>query len=625
MKRKHLIRKATKALLPLALLLGGVGGGGLLTACSDTWDDHYDSLGDDSGMHDGTLWQAIKSDPKLSNFASVVEACDIAKDLNGSQVFTVFAPTNDCFSQAEAQALIASYRQQVADSVIEEDNTVIKEFVQNHIALYNYSVAVTSRDSIVFMNGKYAVLSNGDIGGATLLTRNQLYSNGILYTLGNQIGYLSNVFEYVAKDPELDSLRSFLYNSSYYYREFEPDLSVPGSIVNGKTQYLDSVFNQRNELFEFLGRLNSEDSTYIMVAPTNEVWRDLVGEYENYFAYPQNLEKRDSFVYTNSRLAIVQGTTFSRTFNTDESLKDSAMSVNSVRNYAQRKARWGAPFEYFEYYKPLDAHGALNQSQVIPCSNGEVRKASTWNIDKLMSFHQYNIINAEARNSIKEIRKQADSHGDSIEMASTATIYVNSDNRFYDKVWNNSFIELTPNSASANYWVEFNLKDVLSNIGYDIYLVTVPALARDSNATSAQRLPTKFRCKLKEPGKAESVSLKNREGGSDFITRPDTIDYLLLAEDYKFDVCTWGVDNNNMQVTLNVETSVTNSELRRELYTRTVRIDCILLVPHGTLQLVDALPEDSEIPSRYWGIPGLLMYPHGQFADRPYKWWYMQR
>ena len=212
MERLQFIRKAAKALLLLALPLGGVGGGVLFTACTDTWDDHYNSIGDSSGMHEGTLWQAIKSDPNLSNFASVVEACDIAKDLNGSQVFTVFAPTNNSFSQAEAQALIADYRQQVRDSVVEEDNTVIKEFIHNHIAPYNHSVASSSNDSIILMNGKYAVLKNNDIDGVPLLTKNQLYSNGVLYTLSSQRDYLSNVFEYIRKDPDLDSLRSFAKN-----------------------------------------------------------------------------------------------------------------------------------------------------------------------------------------------------------------------------------------------------------------------------------------------------------------------------------------------------------------------------------------------------------------------------
>ena len=56
-----------------------------------------------------------------------------------------------------------------------------------------------------------------------------------------------------------------------------------------------------------------------------------------------------------------------------------------------------------------------------------------------------------------------------------------------------------------------------------------------------------------------------------------------------------------------------------------MRINCVLIVPHGALQLVDALPEDESIPSYMWGTPGVLLYPHGQYADRPYKWWYMQR
>ena len=321
------------------------GAAAVFTACSDTWDDHYDSLGDSGIVHEGTLWQAIKSDANLSNFASVVEACDFAKSLNSSQVFTVFAPTNDHFSSSEAQELINEYKKQVADSVLEEDNTVLKEFIQNHVALYTYSVSTQSNDSIVLMNGKYAVLTSNTIDGITMKTKNQLYGNGVLYTLDNKVSYLPNVFEYVKKDPDLDSLASFLFNSHYYYKVFMPSLSVAGSIVNGKTQYLDSVFSQRNELFANLGQLNTEDSTYIMVAPTNEVWRKLVEEYEPYFNYPDGILDRDSMVYTNTRLAIVEGTTFSRTYNTDQSLQDSAMSVSSIKNYAERVARWGVPFE----------------------------------------------------------------------------------------------------------------------------------------------------------------------------------------------------------------------------------------------------------------------------------------
>lgn len=599
-----------------------------ITACTETWDDHYDSLGDSSGMHEGTLWQAIKNNPELSNFASVVEACDFAKSLNSSQVFTVFAPTNSNFSQAEAQALIASYQQQVRDSVVEEDNTVLKEFIQNHVALYNHSVSTTSNDSITLMNGKYAILKSGDIDGAKIILKNQLYGNGVLYTLERPVNYLSNVFEYVRKDADLDSLRSFLYNSKFYYREFMPELSVPGSIIDGKTQYLDSVFTQRNDLFTTIGRLNSEDSSYIMVAPTNAVWRQLVEEYEPYFNYPEGVDKRDSLVYTNSRLAIVNGATFSRTFNTDAALNDSAMSTSAMIAYSLRKQMWGAPFEYFEYRKPqTKPYGVLAQDEIITCSNGELHKASQWNIDKRMTFNQYIIIEAEDRNSVREVSEMKNSKGDMEPTITPASRYVTNDNRaFYDKVWSNTFVEFVPSIATVNHSAIFNLKNVLSNVGYDIYVVTCPALANDSNATEKQRLPTVLRFTIEQPGKG-AEQIKGEDGKvKNFVTTPDAIDYLLVAEDYKFDVCTWGIEDEDLQATLKIETKVQTSEVRNDVYTRNMRIDCILLVPHGSLQLVDALPAESDINASAWGTPGLLMYPHGQYDDsRTVKRWYMQR
>ena len=584
------------------------------TACTDTWDDHYNSVGN-SGIHEGTLWQAIKSNPDLSNFASVVEACDFAKSLNSSQVFTVFAPTNANFSSEDANQLISQYKKEKSAGVTEDDNTVLKEFVQNHVALYNYSVAADSRDSIMLMNGKYAVLSSNDIDGVEMLTKNVLYGNGVLYTLKDKVSYLTSVFEYVSKDPDLDSLYSFLYNPSYYYKEFVPERSVPGSIVDGKTQYLDSVYMQRNDLFSYLGQLNIEDSTYLMIAPTNEVWNNLVTEYEQYFNYPQNVNKRDSMVYTQTRLAIVNGTTFSRTFNPDKVLSDSAMSVSSVKEYSLRQSYWGAPFEYYQYIKPLDApYGVLSQdpSDIIKCSNGSVYKASTWNIDKLMTFHQYRIIEAENTSNIKEMSKELGNQGDSVTTVQRTVQYVDAQNSFYNKVWSGRFMEYTP-TMTVNYSVTYYLRDVLSNIGYDIYMVTQPVLASDSNAAPERRLPVVLKCTLDSPGRDPEVLVNanpTTDKNTQFVTSPDSVNYILLAEDYKFDYCTVGVNDETLQATLKIETDVKSSELRKKQYVRDLNLDCILLVPHGSF---------------YVDVDRVLMFPHGYYEDRPFKWWYLQR
>ena len=598
-------------------------------SCTDTWDDHYEGgVTATGGVHEGTLWQALKSNPQLSNFVSVVEACQFDRTLNSPQVLTVFAPTNDRFSSEQAQRLIAQYRTEKSSGTLEEDNTVLKEFIQNHVALYNHSVSSLSDDSIRMMNGKKMLLQGGSLGNATLLTKNELYKNGILFTVNECLDYLPNVFEYVRKDPDLDSLRTFLYSGDslisgrsypqFYYKDFMPSLSVPGSVKDGKTEYLDSVFIQRNRLFNTLGNLNVEDSTYIFLTPTNEVWRQLTEEYEPYFNYPANVEKRDSLVYRNTRLAIMEGTTFSRTFNTDAALQDSAMSENCIKEYALRSMMWNLPFEYCQYYKPLGKNGAFEGAQTIACSNGEVLKASRWNIDKRMTFNKFVIIEAERNTNVKNVTREWDAtRKDSIDLATFSARYTTNDNRFYNRVWNNGYAEVTPTVAS-NIDITYYLSDVLSNVGYDIYLVTAPALASDSNATQSQRLPTKVRCTISSPGVKDFVSPQ-------FTTTADKIDYFLVAENYTFPNCTYGLTNKELQSLMKIETRVSSGDYNNNRMTRTMRIDCILLVPHGALQVVDAIPAAEGIPASVQGQPGLLLYPHGQYDDRAYKYWYMLR
>lgn len=550
-----------------------------LTACTDEWDDHYD--GKSSNVLGGTLWDAIQQDNNLSNFANVVRACGYDKALASSQVFTVFAPTNDCFSSSEAEALIAAYNAEKG-RVDDDENTTVKEFLQNHIALYNHSVSSLSNDSIVLMNGKYAILSAGSIDKSPFLTSNRHYSNGILFTVGNQVTFFPNLFEYMRKGNDLDSLYSFFYNSRFYRSEFQPEESVAGGIEDGKTVYLDSVFKQQNDLFDYNfldAKLNREDSTYWMIAPTNRVWRGLIDEYSNYFNYDNTVEDRDSMVYTNPRLAIVKGTIFSRTNNKDAALRDSAMSTSAVTG-TNRSYYWGADsLHYYQYNNPLGANGVLTGTNNVECSNGIMMISDDWKIDKKETFFQTIIIEAEGSGSIREVSKTTNSStGEQEETITPRTRRVEADNPFYNKVSKNYFVEFEPTKTTINHDVTFNISNVLSNIGYDIYLVTAPALANDSNATAIQRLPTILRCTLSYHDQ-EGVT-QTQQLVSSVTTQPDIVDHILLAENFKFPVCSYGLIEETTQVSLNVETRVTSSQQRNNTHTRTMRIDCIILKPH---------------------------------------------
>ena len=554
-------------------------------ACSDTWDDHYDKRGE--GMNDATLWQAIKQNGNLSNFAKVVQACGYDKALNSSQVFTVFAPTNDQFSAQEADELIDAYNAEKG-KVTEDDNTVIKEFIQNHLAMYNHSISDLSNDSLLLMNGKNITLSASSFGNNTILSKNEHYSNGILFTIQGRAQYFPTVFEYLRKDADLDSIANFFYNSRFYRKEFVPGRSVAGGLENGKTVYLDSVFVQQNDLWDYLwAYTNEEDSTYWMVVPTNQEWKKLIEEYEPYFNYDDNTQFRDSLVYTMPRMAIVDGTTFSRTLNTDAHLTDSALSTSAAETFMSREYMWGNKnLHYYQFgskpatntQKPFSATGIFTGTDNIDCSNGQVMKSNDWKIDKLNTFHQWIIIEAENERNIKKV-SEVQSGTEQEPTIRLMSRMVQNNNSFYGKVWSNEYAEFRELKTTVNHTVTFNIRNVLSNIGYDIYLVTAPALAYDENATEADRIPNKFSCSINyhlQDGQSETKQLQ-----SSVLTTPDEVNYILLAEDFKFPTATYGLTESDPQVTLDVTTKVSSSELRTKKFTRTLRIDCIMLVPHG--------------------------------------------
>ena len=557
-------------------------------ACSDTWNDHFDNKGE--GMNDASLWQAITQNGNLSNFAKVIQACGYDKALNSSQVFTVFAPTNENFSAEEAEEWIAIYNAEKG-KVNDDDNTAIKEFVQNHLALYNYSVSASSNDSLTLMNGKRTMLSTSSFGNNPILTTNGHYNNGILFTIQGKAPYFPTVFEYLRKDADLDSIASFFYNPRFYRKEFIPGRSVAGGLENGKTVYLDSVFVQQNDLWNMLwAYTNNEDSTYWMVAPTNKEWKKLVEEYEPYFNYAENAPFRDSLVYTMPRLAIVGGTTFSRTLNTDAHLTDSALSTSACETYVYRQYYWGSNnLHYYQYggksdvntQKPYSATGIFSGTDNIECSNGQVMKSDDWKINKLNTFHQWIIIEAENESSFEIVSKYTNNNEDLPDLRLEPRAVLNN-NRFYGKVWDNEFAEFKELKSSQNHTVRFYLRNVLSNIGYDIYLVTAPALANDSNATQEERIPAKLSCAINRHNASEyDTPEETTVLQSSVATNPDVVDYILLAEDFKFPIATYGLSESSPMWTLDVETKATAPEIRSKKYTRTMRIDCIMLVPHG--------------------------------------------
>ncbi len=584
------IKKYTKnplmALLSIIIPLGGLGG---LISCTDTWDEHYQT----GVMGEGTLWEAIKNNQQLSNFARVIEATGYNKSLSSSQVFTVFAPTNDAFTDADANEVISQYQAELAKGLKGEKNRAIKEFLMNHIALYNYSIANESPDTTIrMMNGKYLGLTSNTFSGKQFTSTNTITGNGILFTLAEKADYIYNIFEYVKDDPDLDSVSNFLYMTEpfqFHKIVFSPSASVPGDIINGQQHYLDSVTTTSNEILSYWleALLDEEDSFYYALMPTNKAWKEQYEKNAPLFQYDKQVLGRDSLMCLYPRVNILMGMQFSKTTNPllgETEAIDSLMSPLAYPYYFYRKMRYGSfdihPYQFDKpYTKPNGIFTDIEGKKV--CSNGVILKTDNWKAKPSDTFLQQIVMEAENSTSL-------DSLSGATPDAKPSWTYttVQPENPFYDEVSQHEYNTLIPANL-MDMGVLLNFRNVLSNQKYDMYVVTVPATAGDTLATD--KLPTRFGVTLyyhDMEGKEVSKEVSDKDGGDisydsstrkqTFLTDPTKVHEIHIGT-FEFPTCSYGLQEPQVKAYINI--NVRSSDVNKGIYTRTLRIDCIKLVP----------------------------------------------
>ena len=522
-------------------------------SCQDEWDEHYGQVNPMASQE--SLWQALKGRAELSNFVRLVENVGYEYYFDGDRMFTLFVPTNDCLTEADVDSLTEVYNAQKSNRIKNNDNTVIKQVLQNHMAMYNYA-AIASGDSVQMMmlNGKYSYLADGGVNGVKYLSSNMLYRNGVLFTVGSRLPYFANVSEYFTMDDELDSIASFF--SRYNVYEFDASRSVPGEIVDGKTVYLDSVMNLKNVMFDELGYINREDSAYWMVVPTDRQWRKLYEEYKTYFNYDNRTAKRDSVENVMTHKAIVQGTVFN--MNVQPSVNDSVISTNYNK----------ANYRYYKCLRPFDEGGVFSGARSVECSNGKVFISDNWAIDKRTTFFQEVKIEAENAYYQDSIAKCKEPVG---------TYTVPSGNPLYGQVSGNAYVQVEPRNTAVTPLIRFTIPNLLSNIGYDIYAVFAPAIASDTLATDTLPLKVKFSLKYNDQDgrQVNDIKMENPEGGTYvYETTPNVVDTILVARDYKLPRCSYGLSEPQVRLTVESDRGTASK------YTRILRLDCIVFKPH---------------------------------------------
>ncbi len=544
----------------------GVLGLALLTSCAD-WNDHYDADTSLLSSQHATLWDNIQSNAELSQFASLLKKVGYDEILNTTQTYTVWAPKNGSFDFDVINALSNSRLQ--------------KEFVENHIARSNFPVSGSVNQRVYTLNEKHMNFTGAGqyaIQNVGVAQSNLASSNGVIHVIDGKIPFMANIYEALTpNDYPLDSISEFFH--SYDVKKLNERKSVQGPTVNGEITYLDSVFDEHNDLFtRYFAYINREDSNYTMLVPTNEAWqkaREAISPYFNYVHSFEFMENTSTGTDQKKITVNIRNLDYLRDSVINQMLMNDLFYNNNLYDNRKLNAlQTGQQLNVDSLYSTTltkiyseDARRLFENARRVEMSNGAIWVTDSLRMRPWTTWNPEIIVEAEHVNTLSSTAFVAENGPERVNVVSGTQ---NPEVRGH--VSNNSFIELTPISQSTNPRVVFYLPEVRSTT-YSIYVVVVPA-----NIVSSTReaKPYQFNATL---GCADA-SGKNQDKEnkwlveSSFISDPTRVDTIYLG-DFTFPVAYAGT--GDYYPYLRINSSVANKE--RDLFDRTLRIDCVILRP----------------------------------------------
>jgi len=537
-----------------------------LTACAD-WDDHYDAGTALLDSQQATIWQNIEKNDNLSQFASLLKKAGYDEVLNASQTYTVWAPVNDSFDFNTVSALSVDRLQ--------------KEFIENHIARTNYPASGAFDQRLYTLNEKlmnFGGTGSYAIQGVGVDKANVAAANGTIHTLKGKIPFLQNIYESLNNyEFPFDSVSKFFHG--YDVKKLNEQKSVQGPTLNGQITYLDSIFDEHNDLFsKYFAYINREDSNYSMVVPTNEAWNKARATISQYFNYVPSFE----FMENTSSEAKKKVTVNIKDVNY---LKDSIVNLAITSSlfynnnlYDNRKLDQqdaGKIADCDSLYSTIgvkiykeDVARLLENTTRVKKSNGYV-----WVTDDSLRMRTWTLWNPEIR--LEAEMPSIISSTVNVAGSETQRVYVapgTQNPAVTGRLSSNSYIEAQPISASTNPGIVFYLPEVRSTT-YSIYMVMVPANITNPNAATKPNLFSVAMGYCDATGKNQDND-RNWLVQSNFENDSLQMDTVYLG-DFTFPVAYYGTGEYYPYLTIN--SRVTNRD--RANYDRTLRIDCLILRP----------------------------------------------
>lgn len=284
---------------------------------------------EDSYTATESLWELIEGREDLSNFCSIVERARFYRDethpaytingkdtvfytfkdvLNANSPMTVWAPTNSALSAEEWQKL---------EKMVESEGyNLQQQFVGNHMALFRKTMTKSGKETFRLINNKFATIDYEDsyLQESRVVEKNIGARNGLLHVIDSRNEFLFNLYEYIKFSGEVKTFSEYLVKrDTTYFLESSSIEGLPDE--NGNPTYVDSVYFQGNMMFDhhqypnspsidasdawmtdqffFRAQLNTEDSAFVMIVPTDLAWANATEKLSPYYNYVSTYPRMD--------------------------------------------------------------------------------------------------------------------------------------------------------------------------------------------------------------------------------------------------------------------------------------------------------------------------------------------
>lgn len=496
-------------------------------ACNDDWNDHYDEDQTPSAKYEN-LMDLINDQADLSIFKKMLEFTGYDLVLRSNQSYTVWAPTNSAFNE----------------NIDWTDSLSIANTVTNHITRSSYPTSKVAREEnrILMLAYKFIKFTrtgtdSWTFGNEPLVEKDLAAKNGIVHKINKIVPFEDNLWQYLKRDENLDSISKYTYSFDVYTFDEENSVFL-GTNESGQRLY-DSVFYYRNTLLQddLNAYLSVEDSIYTMLVPTNYAWNNAYNKVKEFYrpfisSVPQSY--KDSVQDSHTKKALVENLIFRGSLeNFSGNQEDSIISTTNNVFYA--------PARLFE-----------NANKKI-LSNGIVYITDDLKFGQAEAWQKPIIWEAEVplgrSNSYCSVYSRSALGGNISGISGDRYLLVN-------------------NTSTTNPQVEFSIPNTLAGT-YNIYCVFVPGIIENV----VEKTKVQFRLTyIAENGNStteRNIRPEDRE------TSETELKPILIKERFKFPYANYNEEITTVKVT--VETQVANAETAT--YVRRMRIDCIIIEP----------------------------------------------